>query len=399
LSRLAFWSAVALVLYAYAGYPLLAALRALLVRRRWQEGDATPSLSLIICAHNEAASIGAKLDNALALDYPRERLELLVASDGSDDGTDEIVRGYAARGVRLLALPRRGKIPAMNDAVAAARGEVLVFSDANSMYVPGALRALVRPLADPTVGAVAGDQRYRDGVHAAEAAGERAYWSFDRLLKQWQSASWSATSATGAIYVIRRALVDRVPSGVTDDFFVSTGAIARGHRLVFAPDAVAWEAAAATSDAEFRRKVRVITRGLHAVVARRALLDPLRYGFYSLQLFSHKVLRRLVVLPLIAIAASSPWLWNEGIGFRALVLAQAAVYGAAALGALAPRALAGQRWIALPHYFCMVNLAALLALWNVIRGRRIDSWRPERIDPTRARPPALAARTREGSAR
>jgi glycosyltransferase involved in cell wall biosynthesis len=343
----------------------------------------TPTLSLIIAAHNERGSIGEKLENSLALDYPRDRLEILVASDGSDDGTEEIVRTFEDRGVRLLALGRVGKASALNAAVAATTGEILVFSDANSEYEPAALRALVRPLADPTVGGVAGNQRYRRGPTGDPAAeGERAYWSFDRLMKEAESRAGSTISATGAIYAVRRELFDGVPAGVTDDFAVSTAVIERGYRLVFAADAVAWESLSRTGGVEWGRKVRVITRGLRGVWLRRRLLDPRRHGFYAVQLLTHKVLRRLMGVPLILMAVVAPTLWSAGWPYR---LAAVAHWGTAAAGAAGlvlghrgrrPKALGA------PAFFLMANAAALKAAWNVLRGHRIDRWVPVRdADP------------------
>ena len=386
IASLVFWSAVALLAWTYALFPALLWLRAALFPRPFRCADATPRTSLVICAYNEAAGIAARLENALALDYPRDRLEIVVASDGSTDGTDDVVRGFVRRGVRLLALPRQGKIPALNTAVGASFGEVLVFSDANSSWEPGALRALLRPFADPAVGAVAGDQRYlRRGRRADGSDGERAYWDLDRWLKRWQSAAGSVTSATGAIHAIRRELFCPVPPGVTDDFWISTHSVARGRRLVFAEDAVAWEPAVPSSGLEFRRKVRVMTRGLHGVWLMRELCNPMRTGFYALQLFSHKVLRRLAIVPLAAIALATPWLWSTGPLMRAAALAQLGFYAAAGLGALLaarPERLARARrlgrLLALPAFFCMVNAAAGVAALNVARGRRIDSWEPQR---------------------
>ncbi len=271
-----FWAAAALIAYTYLVFPALVLIRGRLWPRGYRRAEITPSVSMIVVAHNEAAAIGAKLENLLSLDYPRERFELLIASDGSSDATEDIVRGYASQGVKLLCLPRQGKIPVLNAAVEAARGEILVFSDANSIYAPGAIRALVRPFADARIGGVAGDQRYL-ADRRGEASGERAYWNFDRMLKQAQSAAGNVTSATGAIYAVRRALFRPVPPGVTDDFATSTGVIAQGYRLIFAPDAVACEPVAKTGRIEFGRKVRVITRGLRGVLVRRELLNPLRY--------------------------------------------------------------------------------------------------------------------------
>jgi cellulose synthase/poly-beta-1,6-N-acetylglucosamine synthase-like glycosyltransferase len=379
-----FWAALALIIYTYAIFPLLVFLRGFIWRQQYQSAPITPSVSLIIAAYNEAKSIRAKVENALAMNYPPEQLEIIVASDGSNDGTNAIVQEYSAHGVRLLALPRQGKAKALNSAVAQAYGEILVFSDANSMYVADAIHALVRPFADPQVGGVAGNQCYRkEKSRNVTNAGEHSYWNFDRLLKQLQSEAGNAISATGAIYAIRCALFQPAPDGVTDDFTISTGVIAQGYRLVFAPDAIAYEEVAASSRREFGRKVRVMTRGLRAVLFRRELLNPLHYGFYALQLFSHKVLRRLVVLPLLLLFVVSPFLWSRGLFYQGATVAQLAFYGCGAIGAwLGDSPLGKQKLLALPAFFCMVNAAALLATINLIRGHRIDRWEPQRQQAT-----------------
>ena len=378
--RIVFWSAVGTVTATYVVFPLLVLARARLRPRPHSSADITPPLTLIVAAHNEAADIGAKLENIASLDYPADRLEVIVVSDGCDDGTDEIVRSFAGRGVQLLSLPRVGKAAALNAAVGAASGEIFVFSDANSIYAADALRALVRPFADPEVGGVAGDQRYAaDPSTEMVASGERGYWNFDRMMKRAESRADNVISATGAIYAVRASLVGPVPEGVTDDFYTSTGVIAQGYRLVFAPDAVAFEPVARSAGLEFGRKVRVITRGLRAVVLRRTLLDPRAHGLYSAQLFAHKVLRRLMVFPLSAIALTSPLLWREGRVYRAATLAQACVYALGVFGlAAAHRPLGRRKLFALPAFFCFVNAAAVRAAWNIASGRRIDRWEPRR---------------------
>lgn len=376
-----FWATVAVIVFTYILFPAIVFVRGRLVRKPYKSAEITPPITMVIAAHNEAANIGAKLDNILAMDYPREQLEVIIASDGSNDGTNEIVQGYAARNVRLLALPRQGKAPALDAAVAHARGDVLVFSDANSMYHPQALRALARPFADPEVGGVAGNQVYTSKKsESLSGDGEQSYWSFDRKMKQSQSKSGNAISATGAIYAIRRSLFRGVPVGVTDDFAVSTDVIAQGYRLVFAPDAIAYEPVAGTGSVEFGRKVRVITRGLRGVlVVRRELLNPMRYGFYAFQLFAHKVLRRLVVFPLLLLLILSPLLWSAGLIYQLATLAQLAFYGCALLGLLLKDKRLGRlKLFTIPFFFCMVNVASLIAAINLIRGHRIDFWEPQR---------------------
>jgi cellulose synthase/poly-beta-1,6-N-acetylglucosamine synthase-like glycosyltransferase len=392
--RALFWSGSALLAYSLAVFPALVVVRGVLFRREHRTADITPSVSIIVSARNEESAIGSKLDSLLDLDYPADRREIVVASDGSDDATNVIVEQYAASGIRLLALPRVGKAAALNAAVAVASGEVLVFSDANSRFASDALRALVAPLADPEVGGVAGDQRYLPGV-GGTSDGERSYWNLDRLLKLSESRAGNAISATGAIYAIRRNLFEPVTDSVTDDFVISTGVIQQGFRLVFAPGAVAYEPVAPTADVEFGRKVRIMTRGLRAVLVRRALLDPRRHGFYALQLLSHKVVRRLMAVPLLAVCLSALTLWRHGPLYRAATLLQATFYGAALVGFIARNHPLGRhRAFALPAFFCLVNAASLLAAFNVVRGRRIDRWEPVRVpDDVRPSERALSGST------
>jgi glycosyltransferase involved in cell wall biosynthesis len=375
-----FAAAAALVAYTYVAFPALVVLRGRLRPRPHRSAPVTPAVTIIIAAHNEAAAIEAKIDNVRALDYPPDRLQLIIACDGCDDGTDAIARASGDDRVCVLSLSRVGKAAALNAAAAVATGEILVFSDANSRWAPDALRALVAPFADPAVGGVAGDQRYvADGGEAAVAGGERRYWDLDRALKLAESRAGNVISATGAIYAVRRELFRPVPAGVTDDFATSTAVIAAGRRLVFAADAVAYEPVGRSGDVEFERKVRVMTRGLNAVVARRELLDPRRHGFYALQLLSHKVLRRLMAVPLAALALSAGVLARRSPVFRVLAAAQFTVYGLGVaglvLGARAPRRTP---LLGLPAYFCLVNAASVRAVWNIARRREIDRWEPRR---------------------
>ena len=378
--RLVFWSAVVTIAYSYVGYPLLVLVRAAARPRPARAAPIEPSVSVVLAARNEAGAIGARLDNLIALDYPADRLEIVVASDGSDDGTVAIGHGYADRGVRVLALDRIGKADALNAAVAAASGEILVFTDANTMFESRALRALVAPFADPEVGGCAGDQRYLPaGGGATEAAGERSYWDFDRQVKLAESTAGSTVSATGAIYAIRRELFQPVIAGVTDDFITSTAVIDQGGRLVFVPDAVAWEPVAPSNGLEYRRKVRIMTRGLRGVAARRSLLDPRRTGFYAIQLVSHKVLRRLMAVPLLVVALGAPLLWGQGLVYQLTTLGAAAVAGLGTVGLAAPASRIGRHRIAgLASFFLLVNVASLEAAWNLVSGRRIDRWEPRR---------------------
>lgn len=375
-----FWLAAAILAMTYAGIPMLTLICARLRPRPYTRADITPAVSVIVAAYNEADVIGDRIENLLTLDYPANRREFVIVSDGSIDGTDEIVASYADRGVRLIAPGRVGKGEALATAVRAATGDILVFSDANSQYAPDAIRALVRPFADPTVGGVAGNQVYLpEGASDATAVGERGYWDFDRLLKRSQSASGNVTSGTGAIYAIRRHHFQAIPQGVTDDMLNTMRVIEGGQRLVFAEDALAYEPVAPSGALEFRRKVRIMTRSFRCLILMRRLLDPRRTGWYAVQLFWHKVMLRTAFLPLAALAIVSPLAWGRGRVYRVATVGQAVCYGLAAAGiALAGRPIGRKAPLAIPAYFVMVNLAAVRAIFNLVRGERIDRWEPRR---------------------
>jgi cellulose synthase/poly-beta-1,6-N-acetylglucosamine synthase-like glycosyltransferase len=377
-----FWVATFLIVYTYIGFPFGVVLRGLLWRHPYERVELVnlPTVTIVISAYNEAKSIAAKLNNISSMEYPRDRLEVVIASDGSTDGTNAIVERYKEHGVKLLSLPRVGKAAALNAAVSAASGEILVFSDANSMYKANAIQELVKPFGDPKVGGVAGNQIYRtENSRGSSTDGERAYWGFDRMLKQFQGKSGNTLAATGAIYAVRRSLFRPIPDGVSDDLVTSTGVIVQGFRLVFASEAIAYEPVAATSQMEFGRKVRVIIRSWKALIARRELLNPFRYKFYAIQLFSHKVLRYLVVFPLLMLFVVSPFLWTRGFLYQMATMGQVAFYSCALVGWLFNRTRFGRRRIfTIPFYFSMVNAASLVAIIKVLRGHQIKHWEPQR---------------------
>lgn len=377
----AFWSSVACLAYVYGGFALLVAAVGFLRRRAVRSGPVTPTVSLIIAAYNEEEVIGERLDNALAMDYPADRLEIIVAADGCTDGTERIVDRYRERGVRLLSLPRQGKIPALNTAATVATGDVLVFSDANVMCHPQAVRALAGNFADPSVGGVAGQTTYElEAGSESSSKGESLYWNYDTRLKRLESETGSIVAAHGGLYAIRRRLYQPVTDpAVTDDFAISTAVVEQGYRLVFEPAARGVEFAVPEAQREFRRRVRLMTRGLRGVVLRRRLLNPLHYGFYAVVLFSHKVLRRLAPVPLAVIAATSLYLAPFNAFYLAAAAAQGLFYSLAVLGLLLRRGPFGRTKILyVPFYYCMANAACVMALVQLVRGQRIALWQPQR---------------------
>jgi cellulose synthase/poly-beta-1,6-N-acetylglucosamine synthase-like glycosyltransferase len=379
-----FWGLVAFCLYAYIGYSLLLFLLSLVRRRACEpEAEFTPTLSIVVPAHNEAGVIGAKLNNLLGQDYPANRLEIIVASDGSDDETESIVSRISRRDprVKLLGLPRRGKAHALNSAVASTGGEVLVFSDANAMLDPDALCYLVHHFADPGVGGVAGGLRYVRGSDTNGAGlGEMLYWRYDQWLKRMETKVGNAISADGALYAIRRGLyVPIADPSATDDFAISSRVVMQGCRLIYEPRAMVSESTAGGSGREFLRKVRIVNRGLRSLFGLGGFLYPWRGGFYAVQLISHKLLRRLVpfVLPLLLVINAV--LWPLGFLYRVILAAQVVVYGLGLLGFLLRNTRLGRAGLVyVPYYFCQANLAAALGWVWLLRGQRIAVWQPQR---------------------
>ncbi len=372
-----FWINLALVVWVYAGYPFTLHLMARSGSRMPLTDDrAEPMVTLVISAYNEESVIGEKLGNSLSLDYPSDRLEILVVSDHSSDRTDEIVQHTDDPRVRLLRLPERsGKTIGLNTAVADARGEIIVFSDANAMYRPDAIRCLVRNFADPTVGAVTGESRYAEDLSDASTRNESAYWHYELRIKAMESAIGSVVGGDGAIYAIRRELYATMDAGDLSDFVNPMQIIAGGYRNIFEPTAVSYEGGADGFDAEFRRKVRIVNRAWHATRKMRGLLNPFRHGFFAIQFWSHKLLRWLVPVFLILLLASNLVIAGRS-GIYAVALAgQIVIYGAAAIGWLlwitgAP----STRFVQIPFYFCLVNTASLVGVCEAIAGKRYTMW-------------------------
>ncbi|HEX6626159.1 MAG TPA: glycosyltransferase family 2 protein [Pyrinomonadaceae bacterium] len=374
-----FWLCAAALVYTYAGYPLL-----LVVLGRWRgrevlRRDWTPSVSVIITAYNEERDLAAKLENTLALDYPAEKLEVMVASDCSDDRTDEIARSFAPRGVRLhRQMARLGKTAAQNAAVERARGEILLFSDATTLYRPDVLRVIVRNFADPTVGCAAGRLIYIDPERSTVGRGARSYWDYEVFLKERESRVCSLIGVSGCLYAVRRSAYVPLYHEACSDFLIATKMVEQGLRAVYEPGAVCTEETNSRAHRELRMRVRVITQTYTDLWRHRAMLNPLRSGFYAVQLFSHKVMRYLVPVFLCGLLAASALL-AAGSAFYLLALAgQLGCYAAAGVGWLLERTGRKAGPLAFPLYFVLANLAALVAFYQFLRGERYARWEPTR---------------------
>jgi hypothetical protein len=334
LARVAFWGAAAKLAWTQGGYGLfLAALRRAHGNPPAAPGGdvGTPAVTLIVAAHAEEAVIAAKVENALALDWPRDRLQLVVAVDGgAEPGADATAaRARAAGADVVLELPRGGKVRAQDAAVAASSGELLAFSDANARWAPGALRALVTPFADPAVGYVCGQVRF---VNEAGTNQEGAYWRFELWQRENESALASVTAGNGAIYAVRRSAYIHVDAVMGHDLSFPFNVVKRGKRAVYAPAALATEKMVPSIEGEGARKRRMMS---HAwpIVLRGGLLDPRGYPpLYALMIVSHRVLRYASPLLHLVVAAATLALLREGRVYRAAALAQAGLLTAAAAG-------------------------------------------------------------------
>jgi glycosyltransferase involved in cell wall biosynthesis len=368
-----FSACVGFVVYTYFGYPLLLWLLASLAGRPVRRAPITPTVSLIITARNEAKRMREKIENTLMLDYPRDLLEIIVASDCSDDGTDDIVRAYAHCGVRLVAAPeRRGKEFAQSLAMAAAAGEILVFTDAATALEPEGVRNIVQNFADPTIGCVSSADRVVGA--GGQAGGEGAYIRYDTFLRSLESRIGSVNGLTGAFFAARREVCDPWPVDLPSDFNTLLSTVGKRLRGICDQTAVATYADLSDVRAEYRRKVRTATRGLRSLGRRPQLLNPFRYGLSAWVLLSHKLCRYLVPFALLGAFASSFTLARESALYTALAAAQLVGYAFAAV-VIGTGARVTGLWRIVP-FFVLVNLSALHAWVNALRGRGAVTWEP-----------------------
>jgi cellulose synthase/poly-beta-1,6-N-acetylglucosamine synthase-like glycosyltransferase len=300
-----FWLSVGSIIYTYAGYPIILTLLAHL-RPRPRPGptdgaEPVPSLTLLIVAYNEEAVIARKLENSLALDYPREKLQILVVADGNDR-TPDIVRTYADRGVELdYSTERRGKMAAINRAIPQIRGELVVFSDANNLYEPGGLRHLIAPFADPTVGAVTGTKVITTGGQTdVLGASEGLYWKYESFIKEQETRLGCCTGVLGEMLAVRRSLVEPAPEHViNDDFYMAMRLTRHGYRVVYAPRARSFEDVSASARDERTRRSRIVA-GRYQAIALAPTFLPFNRPLLIWQVVSHKFLRPLVPLAMVA---------------------------------------------------------------------------------------------------
>ncbi|MFN0216341.1 MAG: glycosyltransferase family 2 protein [Saprospiraceae bacterium] len=386
--KIVFWSGLALVFYAYLGYGIVlwafVRLKRFLVpcKPPGVETEPLPEVTFLICAFNEEDWICQKIENSIALDYPRSLIQFCFVTDGSDDRTEALIQHYpfpADLRWQLLHQPeRRGKIHAFQRAMKQIESPVVISTDANTLVNPEALRRIVRHFNDPKVGAVAGEKRIsmaeKDG---ASSAGEGIYWKYESLLKKWDAELWSVVGAAGELFAFRTKCYEPVPPDtLVEDFYLTMRIAQRGWRVKYEPGAWAAEVSSASVAEEMKRKVRIAAGGLQAVWRLASLLNPFRYGVLSFQYISHRVLRwTLAPLLLPILLITNVLLVAQGGGFyNMLLLAQVLFYLAALAGWMLEQHKLKVKALFIPYYFCLMNWAMYAGFVRLLRGKQSVLW-------------------------
>jgi glycosyltransferase involved in cell wall biosynthesis len=365
--------------YIYAGYPALVFVLGLIRNRKVMKSALEPAVSILIAAYNEEKSIGATLKNKLDLDYPKDKLEIIVVSDGSTDNTDAIVSEFAGSGVMLMRQdPRAGKTAGLNKAVEAARGEILVFSDANSIFETDALRKLVANFRDPTVGYVTGKM-----VYASPGAGERgygcsAYMRYENFLRIHETKAGSVVGVNGGIDAVRKELYDPMKLDQLPDFVLPLKTVAKSFRVVYEPAALLKEESLKSSSDEYRMRVRVSLRALWALYDMKKLLGPGGDTIYAWQLWSHKVLRYGAFAFMIGFYLSNWALQSAGPLYKLSFVMQNIMYLGAMASAILTKMDIDQKYLYLFKYFFLLNLASAHAFLKFLLRQKQVVWTPRK---------------------
>jgi len=380
-----FWCAALLLLHTYFFYPLclfaiegvaqvfhnLRGMRSGENRHLEHRPGSLPTVSLVVAAYNEASCIRQKLENSLALDYPADRFEVVIGSDGSTDGTDDIVRACADRRVRLSPAPRAGKTTVLNRCIPAAQGDIIVLSDANTMIEPEAIQALVRHFEDPDVGAVCGKLRLYNPTKKDYE--ESAYWSYESLIKFYEGKRGAVVGANGGLYAIRRRLFTQLPpSTIVDDFVIPLRILEQGYKVVYEAGALAHEETTEDYGKEFGRRARIAAGNFQSLRMVPGLLLPTA-GFPAFAFWSHKLLRWCAPA-LMAVALLANLFLLDSVFYRLTLFTQAMFYALAYLGKAGVLKGTGRRSASVAYYFVTMNLAIVVGFWRFLRNAQKAAW-------------------------
>jgi cellulose synthase/poly-beta-1,6-N-acetylglucosamine synthase-like glycosyltransferase len=369
-----FWITGFLIFYTYFGYSLFILILSYFVSNDVKKKENESQVTFLITAYNEEKNIRQKIENTLSLDYPKSKLEILVASDGSTDSTDQIVKEFINKGVKLLRVEGRvGKTETQNRAVGQAEGEIIIFSDATTKYERNAIRKIVQNYADPTVGAVSGRYEYFNPTGATIGIGNILFWKYENLIKNCQTKIKTITGCCGCIYSIRKALYEPLPPDIISDLTEPLKILEKGYRISFEPEAIAYEETTEKVAEEFNMRIRVIVRGMRGLFYMRGLFNPFKFGFVTFQLVSHKILRWLIPFFLISLLLLNLFLLDEGF-YKVLLVCQIIFYGLALSGWLGERAKVRLKIFSIPLYFITVNIASIISLYRILKGEKAAKW-------------------------
>jgi cellulose synthase/poly-beta-1,6-N-acetylglucosamine synthase-like glycosyltransferase len=372
------WVCCGLLAYVYTLYPLLIAVLAPRFGRPVRRASSYPTVTVVVTAYNEQECIRSKLDNLARLRYPPELLNILVVSDGSSDATEQIAAGYSPKTVRVLRVDgRRGKTACQNAAAAAAAGEILVFTDATTRLQLDAVASLVGNFADPEVGCVAGRLVYVSDVDNVSGREGETYWSYELRLRGGESLLGSLIGVSGCLYAVRKSVYRPIDPDLISDFVVAMKMQEQGLRTVLAPDAMCFEATLDQGSQELSMRVRVAIRSLNALVRERRFLNPLKYGRFAWQLWSHKVLRYASPILWLGALAANLTLIDE-TPYAVLFVAQSALLAAGVAGFILQGRGLQLGILGRPYYLLLTNVAALIATLRYLRGDRMVTWTPIR---------------------
>lgn len=369
-----FAASILLVFHAYFGYPLTLRMLGVFRRNAVKKAPIDPPVTLIITACNEERRIKEKLENTIQLDYPKDRLQVLIASDGSTDQTNDIVRSYASYGIRLLDFSeRRGKENAQKEAVSHATGEIIIFSDVATRIEPHGLKEIVSNFADPTVGCVSSADKVlgRDG----KPCGEGFYVRYEMWLREVESQVNSLVGLSGSFFAARSEVCRDFSGEMQSDFRTVLNSMRLGLRGVSDPDSIGYYQDVADNKREFDRKIRTVLRGLTVFFRNTEFLNPLRYGLFAYQYFCHKLLRWLVPLFLCTAIAANVVLSFQSLTYLVILIFHLAFYGIAILGWNA-KTPPSRAMLKIPLYFVTVNMAIVVAWWRFLSGKRMVMWVP-----------------------
>lgn len=374
-AQIIFWITAAALFYTYIGYPLFVYLVSRAFPKSIRKQEFEPKVTILITAYNEERAIRSKLENTLQVEYPAEKLEILVASDGSTDGTDEIVKEFAKYGVKLFhQAGRKGKTFTQNKAVEKSSGEIILFSDATTNYQTNVLREILPNFGDEKIGCVAGKLIYVDKSDSDVGKGAKSYWNYETFIKEAESKACSLIGASGCLYAVRKSAYQPMYAEACSDFLICTVLYRQGLRSIYEPNAICVEETNQKTDKEMKMRVRVISQTFTDLWRNRGMMNPFNSGFYAIELISHKLFRYSVPLFLVLLLASSSVLAFYSSLFLVCVGLQIIFYAMAFLAWILEKSGIRLGIFIVPLYFVLTNIASLVGFYKFLRGEKYAAW-------------------------